>query len=445
VKLTNYFKAFLEDTINLNQSRLNALDQRVAAIVRALENDTELGKRVREHIPQGSWAHETIIKPLNNHEFDADILLRIDEVPEWTEQQYLREVRAALRRSPTYKDKVRKKNRCVRVGYSKDCHVDVVPHIHLADGRQVIVNYAEKKFEDTNPEGFTAWMKERNTLAHGNLRKVLRLLKYLRDYKQTFYAPSVILTLLVGERVTAWDADERYKDVPTALKNMLADLDSRLQLYPTMPTLEDPSCPGTYFNHRWKPEQYENFRNKISLYAGWVAEAYDEPDKQKSITAWQRIFGDAFTAPTLAGAVAAAAAPVTADTAVALPRAPKEQYIEELGFTPVRTGHTVRITATVEKKNGFRSGPLRMFRSVGKQRSLRFTAWTNVPDPFHLYWKVRNTGREAAGQLRGELIKDTGSMSRTETTLYRGRHYVEVYVVKNGQVLAMDRHDVVID
>jgi hypothetical protein len=36
-------------------------------------------------------------------------------------------------------------------------------------------------------------------------------------------------------------------------------------------------------------------------------------------------------------------------------------------------------------------------------------------------------------------------MSRTETTQYRGRHYVEVYVVQDGRVLAMDRHDVVIE
>jgi len=416
----------------------------VISIVGALEDDAELADRVREHIPQGLWAHRTIIKPVNNHEFDADTLLRLDEVTEWTEQQYLDEVRSALGRSPTYRDMVQKKNRCVRVVYANDCHVDVVPYVQLADGRQVIVNYAEEKFEETNPAGFTGWMKERDTLAHGNLRKSLRLLKYLRDYKQTFSVPSVILTLLVGERVTAWDADERYKDVPTALKNMLADLDTWLQMYPTMPLLEDPSCPGTYFNHRWDQPQYENFRNKVAIYAGWVTEAYDEPDKQKSITAWQRVFGDAFKAPTVLS-TAASATPARADeTAVLLPRAPKEQYIEELGYRRVLS-HKVRITAAVEKKAGFRSGPLRRLGSVGKHRRLRFTVTTDVPRPFEMYWKVRNIGREAAGQLRGELIKDNGSMTRTETTSYRGRHYVEVYVVKNGQVLAMDRHDVPIE
>lgn len=442
MKLTNYFKAFLENTVNLNESRLDLLDQRVAAIVKVLKSDTDLGDRVREHIPQGSWAHKTIIKPLNNHEFDADILVRLDEVPEWTEQRYLREVRAALRRSTTYKEMVRKKNRCVRIGYANDCHVDVVPHVHVADGRQVIVNYAEGKFENTNPEGYTAWMKERDTLAHGNLRKVLRLLKYLRDYKQTFSVPSVILTLLVAERVTDWDADERYKDVPTALTNMLADLDSWLQMHPVMPLLEDPSCPGTYFNHRWDEPQYNNLRNKVSQYSAWVTQAYDEADKQKSITAWQRIFGTDFKAP-VAAITAASAAPTTEGGAL-LTRAPKEQYIEEL-FAPVRSGYAVRINAVVQKKDGFRSGPLRQFRAIGKQRSLKFTATTDVPAPFDLYWKVRNTGPDAGGELRGELIKDTGKMSRTESSLYQGRHFVEVYVVKDEQVFARDRHDVFID
>lgn len=444
MKLVGYFKAFLDNTVDLNQTRLDLLDSRVSSIVNVLENDTELGDRVREHIPQGSWAHRTIIKPLNNHEFDADILLRLDEVPEWTEQQYLDEVWGALRRSATDRDKLKKKNRCVRVVYAGDCHVDVVPHVHLADGRQVIVNYEEATFEETNPEGFTGWMKERDTLAHRNLRKVLRLLKYLRDYKQMFSVPSVILTLLVAERVTAWDADERYKDVPTALKNLLADLDTWLQMYPTMPLLEDPSCPGTSFNHRWDQFQYENFRAKITMYSGWVTEAYDEPDKQESITAWQRVFGDAFKAPAALSAAASTNVAQTDEAAVLLPRAPREQYIEERGFRPVLS-HKAQITATVLKRDGFRSGPLRRFGSVGKQRRVRFVVTTDVPGPIRVFWKVRNVGPEAAEQLRGEIVEDDGSLSRIETTLYRGRHYVEVYVVKNNKVLAMDRHDVPIE
>ena len=82
-------------------------------------------------------------------------------------------------------------------------------------GPQVIINYAEDKFEDTHPEGFTAWMKEKDELSNGNLRKVIRLVKYIRDFKETFSVPSVILTMLLGERVQAFGEAGKYADVPT--------------------------------------------------------------------------------------------------------------------------------------------------------------------------------------------------------------------------------------
>lgn len=47
-----------------------------------------------------------------------------------------------------------------------------------------------------------------------------------------------------------------------------------------------------------------------------------------------------------------------------------------------------------------------------------------------------------ARDLRGKLVRDDGSRSRVEQTRYKGRHYVECYIVKNGQVLATDHHTV---
>ena len=276
MKLLGYFDVFLPDVVNLNQTRLTLLDDRVEAIVGWLDKDTVIGPLLQRHVPQGSWAHKTIIRPVEGREFDADFLLTLTEVEEWsaTPKVYLQQVRAAFKRSWTYAEMVRRKNRCVRIGYSGDCHVDVVPHLILAGGRQVIINYAEDKFEDTNPEGFTAWMTEKNGLANGNLRKVIRLLKYVRDFKETFSVPSVILTMLLGERVQAFDEATRYADVPTTLMNLMTDLDAWLKLYPDMPVLEDPSCPGTTFNHRWNQDRYENFRKWVTFYADRITEAY---------------------------------------------------------------------------------------------------------------------------------------------------------------------------
>jgi Second Messenger Oligonucleotide or Dinucleotide Synthetase domain len=40
--------------------------------------------RHKEHLRQGSWAHETIINPVSDYdEFDADILLHLENNPDW--------------------------------------------------------------------------------------------------------------------------------------------------------------------------------------------------------------------------------------------------------------------------------------------------------------------------------------------------------------------------
>lgn len=84
MKLLNYFKDFLDSTVNLNQTRLDLLDQRVQAIVSCLEDDSVIGTLIEDHIPQGSWAHRTIIRPLPGDEFDADFLLLLTEVDDWS-------------------------------------------------------------------------------------------------------------------------------------------------------------------------------------------------------------------------------------------------------------------------------------------------------------------------------------------------------------------------
>ena len=248
MKLIDSFDAFMADTVNLNQSRLDDLDCRVEAIVACLEADEIFGQRIRKYIPQGSWAQRTIIKPLQGDEFDADVLLLLKEDREWnkTPRIYVEETHRALKRSSIYSSKLTIKSRCVRITYANDCHIDVVPHIHLSGwvtDREVIVNRAANEFEDVNPDAFTKWMRARDTTMHGGLRKVIRILKYIRDFKNTFSVPFVILTTVLGHRVRQGLLADPYPDLPTSLRQLLCDLDDWLQGLPTRPRIDDPGCP----------------------------------------------------------------------------------------------------------------------------------------------------------------------------------------------------------
>jgi hypothetical protein len=57
-----------------------------------------------------------------------------------------------------------------------------------------------------------------------------------------------------------------------------------------------------------------------------------------------------------------------------------------MGF-PFVGGYRARIECAVDRKAGFRHGPLRSMRWVNKERRLRFRVVTDVPEPFDLYWK----------------------------------------------------------
>jgi hypothetical protein len=62
----------------------------------------------------------------------------------------------------------------------------------------------------------------------------------------------------------------------------------------------------------------------------------------------------------------------------------------------------------------------------------------------HWLKEVRNRGSEAAERhaLRGEITH--GGVTKVEPTAYRGSHWVECYIVKNGVCVAHDHHPVII-
>lgn len=75
MKLISYFDEFMKKTVNINDSRLRDLTDRVNTLYGVLSNDEDIGNMINGKKPQGSWAHRTIIKPIEGNEFDADFML----------------------------------------------------------------------------------------------------------------------------------------------------------------------------------------------------------------------------------------------------------------------------------------------------------------------------------------------------------------------------------
>lgn len=298
MQFTDDFNSFLKDVVNLPQGRLDQLGERVDVLYRALKTDPVYGGLVTNKIPQGSWAHRTIIKPKEGLEYDADFLLCVDENEDWANDkaQYIERLYWALS-GAGYQGKCTRKTRCVRVQYANDSHIDIVPYVDTWSGQR-IVNKSTGEWENTNPEGFTDWMKQRDSWTNKNFRRVVRLMKYIRDNHGGFQGTrSIILTTLLGERVnqvTSILDPNAYGDVPKALQRMVADLDDWLWPLPSMPTVEDPSSPGTSFNHRWSEESFKHLQLRLHAISAEITDALKEDDRDESARKWRIVLGDKF-------------------------------------------------------------------------------------------------------------------------------------------------------
>lgn len=454
MKFADDFDVFLEDKVNLDDVRLTTLEKRVDAIESFILDHDSFGEFCSHLVPAGSWAFRTIIKPVQRNDgFDADVLVPMTEQDGWSPKDYVEELYKAFKASATYKDRVQKHKRCVRIIYANEFHVDVVPHVARAGQHYVCFRLKPKDvgtFELSNPEGFTAWMDERSRASSGNFIKVVRLIKYLRDYKDTFTCVSIILTTLLGEQLDVIEAKlnpNLYKDVPTALVTLMRKLADSLP--ETMPAVMDPGGTGDNFTDRYKDDwNYENFRSMIQSYADRMDAAFNESDRAESIRLWRDIFGDEFKPG--AGASAKAARAHSASVPWG-----GEEFIDGYGFdfaVPQQFPYAVHITGRVVGadigsrivRRGFREYDLATRGNrVSRHRRIRFSATTTAVGDYRIFWKVRNGGREAfdANALRGEI---TEANEKVEPTLYVGNHYVDCYVVQDCAVVARDRQPVII-
>ena len=238
---------------------------------------------------------DTLIKPVDdNDEYDADIQIVMNPTPKWEAKDYVLAVNRTLAGNQTYTDKLRLKTRCVTVDYAGDFHLDVVPRV-TTKGKQYVCNRIDNKYEETDGDGYRDWFNEKNRITKGNLKRLVRLLKHLRDDKNSFTAKSILLTTLAGNTIRA--SDEGTEAVSTdadTLETVLSRMNDYLQQHPNMPEIRNPVLATENFNRHWDQRRYANFRNRVQSYAGAAKRAKAEPTAEKAIKVWQELFGDNF-------------------------------------------------------------------------------------------------------------------------------------------------------
>lgn len=441
------FNLLLRDHVNLNQSRLDTLHSRVSSLDTALEESTILEDKLEGSlIPQGSFAHRTIIKPLSGNDFDADVLLPMAEQDEWEPKKYTLELKNALDAVPRYAEKTVLGKRCVTIDFANDFHIDVVPFIERADGLTYITHRTRNEFIRQDPTAFTDWFNEQNSTTNGHLIRVIRLVKWLRD-RSSIDCPSVVLSALLAERVKSFAGIDDYGNVATTFTALLEDLRDYLELHSEPPWVDDRI--GQNLADRLTQTGFDNLKSQLKRWARLAREALDAAASE-SVDRWKKLFGDSFGVSSASSTLALSASAAPATPTYEHQIVPGELSItERFGYPERRSAaDTFRIVGRMSptKKGRGRYRPLSANGNlVPIGRSLQFEIeGCTVQEPYDVYWKVRNAGPEAASRkaFRGEILKRGNQIQ--ETSDFPGPHWVQAWIVKDGVAVATATQDVII-
>ncbi|WP_374383133.1 hypothetical protein [Dongia sp.] len=468
MKLIAHFGKFLADEVNLNPDRIKTLTNRVETIEEFLRN-SDFKPKIRRFSAQGSWSHGTIIKPPGKAGFDADLLMFVDPVPGWTAKQYILELNRVFLASGVYKEMSGLGNRCVTIDYANDFSLDVVPSVVNRPGgahQFEVCCRSDDVFEPTDSERFTRWVQQQaETVGDDRLRESIRLIKYLRDIKQTFSCKSVLLTTLIAERITPLDRQQPhlFADTPTTLRTLIQRLDEYLQARPDLHPVRNPILPIEHFTRHWDKDKYANFRDMVHKYRQWIDDAFQEGNEEESISKWQRVFGDEFAKgkTAITAIVQAALVPINfanhafrdAVDAVSSLGASALDHVRNtvpwMKPIPWRiAGNQVVPTIKATMHTSRHAQAQRALNSrdiVPKGVELRFEAYDRNgmtfagQKSFNIQWQVVNTDQEAANAhksggegagLRGGFYPSTSRGVRWEPTGYRGVHWITAFVIR---------------
>lgn len=285
------FKKFLTTEVNPDQQQLIMLNGQVKVVRKFLEENLRpsyTGTKL-----QGSFVLNTTIKPIAGRDYDADVLVYMRPDSNKDPKDYINEVYHCLTQNRNYGRRAEKKTRCITLKYGKGFQMDLVPCIVQGE-KEYIFNSKENRRELTNGDGYKKWFHKKARLTNGNLTRVTRLLKYVRDYKGNFKAPSILLTTLLAHTVSDNESKETFKSIPDTLLLTSKRLNAFLQTHPKMNEVRNPISREIHFTNNWNQRDYDQFRKMFDIYANKISDAYHEKDPHRSLDKWQALFGPNF-------------------------------------------------------------------------------------------------------------------------------------------------------
>lgn len=199
----------IAESLQLDDSRRLAAERSYSAVSDWISRDAGFFKEVPFDIyPQGSFRVGTTVKPYSGSEFDLDIVIHLAaRYAGFDPMKTLNELERRLRESGTYASMVERKNRCIRLNYANEFHMDILPGFHESiydHNRLMVPDRALKDWTASNPKGYAQWFESKF------IRQDLILLEKARSVEEL---PENLPYQLKQPLQRAVQLIKRYRDV----------------------------------------------------------------------------------------------------------------------------------------------------------------------------------------------------------------------------------------
>ena len=187
---------------------------------------------------------------------------------------------------------IRRQARSVGIESNK-ADMDVVPVIPCGT-MYLIPDRKQEEWLLTNPPGHTKWTEDRNRLAGGHFKPLVKLMKWWRRQNPTIAKKPKGFVI---ERITAECMNYLETYYGELFVNTLENIVNKYAvnaLFNTVPNIPDPGVPGNFVTDGITPAAFAGFFNKAKAHAELGRKALNETDAEEATKLWRQIFGNRF-------------------------------------------------------------------------------------------------------------------------------------------------------
>jgi len=449
--------------LDLDETRYRNAEEKYKAIGNWLNADNSNIKKYSPQVySQGSFLLGTVVKPLSGEEYDIDLVCELCGLSrESTSQSVKKLVGDRLRENQTYSQMLTPMNRCWRLNYAGEFHMDIIPAIPDAEksnGAILIPDSEIADWEHSNPKGYADWFL-RKMHAEFAMQRMTKSIEEVPDFMiKTSLQQSV--QLMKRHRDIMFADDEKNKpisiiistlaarayldkgDLYETLRGIVAGIPNHITERDGVPWIENPSNPDENFADKWP--KHPKRREAFYEWGEKLQEDIERLGECTSLEECEDILKELFGV----GVVSNVMKEMSQERQVSVG---KSKFDVPHRQDPSSKWTVANVNSAQVKIRGYiKRGETRVeeFQSdspdLDKHLSIHFLAEThNIDRPYEVHWQVVNTGEEAAAiennkGLRGDFYEPDShnSHKREERTEYRGMHWIEAFIIRNGVCIA---------